>query len=275
MLSEKVELLGKGLYDDIPDELTITAMATVSELEYVGAEDFDETMLTKILPESVEEKIDFNRLLEIDYQWLCRCLRLLNFGPYHSTNSIFCPECGKTHYGSYGVDLRTIDVKVLPEGFKNDIVIKAGELMDYPYEIHLKLLTIRQSLAAYKDKAFQRKDGKMNRELARICYMIHSMNGEEMTSPLDTKLIIQKDFSPADYAMLKSIVDDLTDYGLRAGGKVACPVCGHPEAVYIALTDDRFFRCSLDNLRKWRDDRNSGKDKNISRGKTAAVREHN
>ena len=45
MMSEKVELLGKGLYNDIPDQLTLKAIPTVSELDYVGSEDFEETML--------------------------------------------------------------------------------------------------------------------------------------------------------------------------------------------------------------------------------------
>ena len=40
-ISEKIELLGKGLYDDIPDQLTLKNIPTASELDYVGAEDFD------------------------------------------------------------------------------------------------------------------------------------------------------------------------------------------------------------------------------------------
>ena len=81
-LSEQIELLGKGLYSasksNIPDVLTIKSIPTVSELDYVGSEDFDKVMLDKILPAAVEEKINFRELLEIDYYWLCRCLRILN-----------------------------------------------------------------------------------------------------------------------------------------------------------------------------------------------------
>ena len=32
-ISEKIELLGKGLYNGIPDELTLTSIPTASELE--------------------------------------------------------------------------------------------------------------------------------------------------------------------------------------------------------------------------------------------------
>ena len=67
-ISEKIQLLGKGLYQNIPDELTISNIPTASELDYVGSEDFDTTMLDKILPQAVEENINFRDLLEIDYQ---------------------------------------------------------------------------------------------------------------------------------------------------------------------------------------------------------------
>ena len=111
-ISEKIELLGKGLYDSIPDELTLTNIPTASELDYVGSEDFDEVMINKILPKAVEEKIDFRQLLEIDYQWVCRCLRILNYGPYFTTGAILCDKCGQS-YGEYRVNLETIDCKPL------------------------------------------------------------------------------------------------------------------------------------------------------------------
>ena len=53
MISEKIELLGKGLYTDIPDELTLTSIPTASELDYVGREDFEATMLDVILPQAI------------------------------------------------------------------------------------------------------------------------------------------------------------------------------------------------------------------------------
>ena len=88
-ISEKIQLLGKGLYKDIPDELTLKSIPTGSELDYVGSEDFDETMLTKILPQCIEEKINPKELLEIDYQWVLRCLRFINYGPYVNVGAIF------------------------------------------------------------------------------------------------------------------------------------------------------------------------------------------
>lgn len=271
MISEKVELLGKGVYTDIPDTLTLKAIPTLSELDYIGSEDFDETMLTKILPSAVEEKIDFNKLLEIDYQWLCRCLRLLNFGHYHTTNSIYCNECNKTSYGQYQVDLRTIECKGLPEGFKNEIIIPKDSFLDFKGEVRLRMPTIRQMLECYKDKAFHTPDGRVNRELARICYMVYSIKNQTGIAPIEVKLMIEEEFSVADYTMLKAYVSDLTNYGLRAGGYTVCPKCGNPHAAFIALVDDRFFRCSLDNLRRWRDYRNSGGDQDISRSEKTTV----
>lgn len=254
-VTEKVELLGKGLYPDIPNELTMKAMPTISELDYVGSEDFEATMLDKILPSAIEEKVNFRQLLEIDFQWLCRCLRIMNFGPYFTTNTIFCDKCGKTAYGEYSVDLRTVSCKPLPEGFKNDIVISKEEFMDYKGDIHFHLPTIQDTINAYKDKAFQTAAGKVNRELARMCYMISSMKSSNNMNAIQVKLAIENDLSPADYYILKQKIEELCDYGLRAGGTVKCPKCGSEGAAYIALVDDRYFRPTLGDLRNWKHDR--------------------
>lgn len=274
-ISEKIELLGKGLYKDIPDVLTLTSLPTVSELEYVSGEDFDTTMIEKILPQAIEENIDCKQLLEIDYNWICRCLRILNFGPYHTTNRIFCSNCRRTSYGEYSVNLNTIDCKALPEGFINDIRISRDRFLDFNGDVSLKLPTIQQVLNAYKDKAFQTADGMINRELSRICYMITSIKGNSGLTPVEVKLLIQKEFSPADYIVLKDEVRNLTNYGLRAGGVAQCPNCGNNEASFVALNDDKFFRPTLGDLRKWRDDRSSRKDKDIPGDTKTTLRKHN
>lgn len=270
-ISEKIELLGKGLYKDIPDVLTLTNIPTCSELEYVGSEDFDITMLEKILPSAVKEQIDFKQLLEIDFNWLCRCLRLLNFGPYHTTNSIFCNKCGKTSYGEFRVNLNTIGCKPLPDGFVNDITVSRDSFLDFNGDVKLKLPTIQQILNAYKDTAFQTADGRVNRQLARICYMVTSIKGNTGLTPVEIKLMIQKDMSAADYIVLKNEVAKLTDFGLRAGGAAQCPKCGNLEASFIALTDDRFFRPTLGDLWEWKNDRSTRADKNLSGSSTATV----
>lgn len=258
-ISEKIQLLGKGLYKDIPDELTLTSIPTVSELSYVGAEDFDEVMLDTILPEAIEEDINCRNLLEIDYNWICRCLRILNYGPYHTTNAIFCSKCGNTSYGEYRVNLNTIECKPLPEGFVNDLKISRNEFIDFNGDIHIKLPTIQKIMNAYKDKAFHGKDGRVNRELARMCYMITSIKGKSNLTPIEIKLMIQKELSAADYIVLKDVVNNLTDYGLRAGGSCQCPKCGDMNAAFIALTDDRFFRPTVGDIREWKNDRSKGK----------------
>lgn len=258
-ISEKVELLGKSLYSSIPNELTLTNIPTISELEYVGAEDYDKALLDSILPSAVAEKINFYDLLEIDFQWVCRCLRLLNFGPYHTTNSIFCDNCGTTSYGEYTVNLNSIKCKTLPEGFVNELVVPKDSFLDFKGEVILTLPTIHQIMNAYKDKAFQVSESRINRELARICYMIKSVKGKSGMTPIEIKLFIEKEFSAADYIILKNEVNELSDYGLRAGGSAQCPKCGHTEAAFIALSDDKFFRPTLGDLRQWKNDRSSGK----------------
>lgn len=270
-MTEKIELLGKGLYESIPDVLTLKNIPTVSELDYVGNEDFDRAMLESILPASIEEDIDCYALLEIDYQWICRCLRILNYGPYYTTNAIFCGDCGKRTFGEYQVNLNTVDCIPLPNGFVNDIIIKKEDFLDFDGEIRLKLPTIRQVLNAYKDKAFQNGEGKTNRELAKICYMITSIKGKSGITPVEIKIIIQNELSAADYIMLKERVSELVNYGLRAGGTTQCPSCRSKDARFIALPDDRFFRPTVGDLRQWRSDRNTGKNENLSGAKTKTV----
>ena len=260
MISEKIQLLGKGLYTDIPDELTLTSIPTASELDYVGSEDFEATMLDKILPQAVAEKVNFRNLLEIDFQWICRCLRLLNYGPYHTTNAIFCSECNKTSYGEYRVDLRTIGCKELPEGFVNEIKVPKDSFLDFEGDIILKLPTIQETMNAYKDKAFINEKGRVNRELARMCYMIKSIKGKKNLTPIEIKMMIQKELTSADYIILKDEISNLTDYGLRAGGSTTCPKCNSHDAAFIALVDDRFLRPTLGDLRQWKHDRSSRED---------------
>lgn len=261
-ISEQIMLLGKGLYSNIPDVLTLKSIPTASELEYVGAENFQQTMLDKILPQSVEEKIDFYKLLDLDYQWICRALRILNYGPYYTVNTIYCPNCGAVT-GEARVDLRNVDVKVLPDGFTNDVIVSRDEFIDFDQDVHLHLLTVREVMDLQEDRLF--KDpvtGKMNVELAEMCYMITSIGEQTHLVPSETRLILknQNKFSPADYSILKSVARQLTDYGLRIGGTCRCQKCNSKEAKFLALVDDKFFRPTLGDLRQWKHDRSTGGD---------------
>ena len=258
-ISEKIELLGKGLYKDIPDVLTLRAIPTASELDYVGGEDFQATMLDIILPKAVEEQINFRQLLEIDFQWVCRCLRILNYGPYYTTNAIYCPSCDQVSHGEYQVDLRTVEVKVLPNGFKNALTISKSEFIDFDNDIVLHLPTVQEMMNADKDTLFKDSNGDTNRNLARLCYMVTSIGNDSKLTPTDIKFTIQNRLSSADFFVLKSRANELTDYGLRAGGKTGCPKCGSMDAAYVALVDDRFFRPTLGNLRSWKADRDAKK----------------
>lgn len=254
-ISEKITLLGKGLYKDIPDVLTLKSIPTASELDYVGGEDFQATMLNTIFPQAIEEKVDFKQLLEIDFHWICRCLRLINYGPYYTTNAVICTDCGQVSHGEYRVDLRTIDVKPLPEGFTNSIVLSKDEFIDFNEDIVLRLPTIQDMMNAAKDPMFKNKDGDTYQMLARLCYMIHSVGSHTKLTPIDAYKHITGKLSSADFIVLKTRASELTDYGLRAGGTTVCPKCGSKTAAYMALTDDRFFRPTLGDLRAWKSDR--------------------
>ena len=258
-ISEKITLIGKGLYNGkIPDVLTLKNIPTASELDYVGGEDFQQTMLDIIFPKAIEEQVPFRELLEIDFQWICRCLRILNYGPYYTTNAIYCPDCGQVTHGEYQVDLRTIEVKTLPEGFTNSITISKDEFIDFDGDIVLKLPTIQEMMNAAKDPLFVDKNGDVNLALARLCYVIKSFKGNSKITPTEVKFAIQNGtISAADFHILRDVATDLTDYGLRAGGKTICPKCNSREAAYVALVDDRFFRPTLGDLRTWKANRNA------------------
>ena len=269
-ISEKIELLGKGLYGDaIPDILTLKSIPTASELDYVGGEDFIATMLDSIFPKAIEEKCNFHNLLEIDFQWICRALRILNYGPYYTTNAIFCADCGEVSRGEYQVDLRSVEVKTLPAGFDNNIKISKDEFIAFNGDIVLKLPTIQDIVNANKDKLFVLSNGTRSSDLARMCYMIKSINGETNLTPETIKYKVQNNLIDADFKILKQVVTECTDYGLRAGGKAVCPKCGSTDAAFIALVDDRFFRPTLGNLRAWKADsaaqKSSGPDKRNSK----------
>ncbi len=268
MIAEKIELLGKGLYTDIPNELTLNAIPTVSELDYVGSEDFEATMLDKILPAAVEEKINFHKLLEIDFTWVCRCLRFLNYGPYYTTPSIFCDKCGQVT-GSAMVDLRTVGCTPLPEVFTNDIVIKKDEFIDFKEDVHMKLLTIQERINAFKDPMFT-SNGRVNREYARLCYSITSIGHDKAVTPMEVKTTIEKKMSRADYLILLDVSKELTNYGLRAGGSTTCPRCGG-NAAFIALVDDRFLRPTMGDLKAGRNDRRARYTEDSAGSETTAV----
>ena len=256
-ISEKITLLGAGLYKDIPDVLTLKAIPTGSELDYVGGEDFQKTMLDIIFPKAIEEKCDFHQLLEIDFQWICRCMRILNYGPYFTTNAIFCPDCDQVSHGEYQVNLNTVDVKTIPQGFRNSITISKDEFIDFDGDIVISLPTIQEVMNAAKDQLFVDQNGDINMPLARICYMIKSIKGNSNLASPEKKFTIQNKLSSADFHILRMRAQELTDYGLRAGGKTVCPKCQSRDAAFVALVDDRFFRPTLGDLRSWKVDRNA------------------
>lgn len=273
-ISEKIQLLGKGLYKDIPDELTLKSIPTGSELDYVGAEDFDEVMLTKILPSCIEEDINPKQLLEIDYQWVLRCLRIINYGPYINVGTIFCDQCGETSRGDYMGNLETVGCKPLPDGFINKLLISKDEFIDFNKDIEIQLPTIQEIQNSLKDKQFQDAFGKTNRRFARICYMIRAIGGHKM-DPVSVRLTLQKELESADYIILQEKLSQLEDYGLRGGGSIPCPKCGNKEGVFVAFLDERFFRPTVACLRRWRDDRNRRETKNVQRTENPEIRKHN
>ena len=265
MISEKTELLGKGLYKAIPDELTLHSIPTASELDYVGAEDLDRVMLESVIPNSIDEKFNPYDLLEIDYQWICRCLRLLSYGPYFTTNAIYCGDCGKISTGEYQVNLSSVDCVPLPEGFTNELKITKDEFIEFGEDIIIKLLTIGQVLTARKDKLFKDSDGETKTSLSRICYMISSIGNNNAITPIEVKHKIENEMISADFRILMHKVDEMTNYGLRIGGKTQCPKCKSFDASFFALVDDKFFRPTMGDLQRWGADRRSErKNQNIS-----------
>lgn len=263
-ISETVELLGKNVYTDIPGVLTLTSIPTTSELEYIGSEEFEETMLDKIFPKAIKEQFNYRKLLEIDFHWICRCLRILNYGPYYTTNAIFCPNCGM-QYGEYRVDLQTIGCVQLPDGFVNEQVIPKDAFIDFDEDVIIKLPTIQEMLDADRDVAFPQVDGKVSsKDLGRVCYMIKGIGRNTAMTPVEAKMTIQNKMSPSDYIILKDEIQKLSNYGLRMGGIATCPKCNNSAATFLADIDDRFFRPTVGDLREWANNRNSRSREDVS-----------
>lgn len=259
MLSESVELIGKGLYKTVPDVIEIIAVPTATELEYVSAENFDSTMVKSVLPKVIEnsDSMDLTELLAIDYDWICRCLRMKSYGPYVTTNRIYCPNSG-VHKGEYEVDLRMVPITPLPNGFVNSITISKDEFIDVKDDITFSLLTVQDQLLMSQDKMFDTPNGPRNNMLATLCYSIKSIGDRKAVNPVDVKSYINNNISAADYELLKDLFKEKTNYGLHLMGYCTCPVCGAKEAYFVASQADMFFRPSVGDVRKFRDAVRSG-----------------
>ena len=123
----------------------------------------------------------------------------------------------------------------------------------------MKLLTIQEVINARNDTAFVRVDGKADTNYARLCYSIKSIKNNTNMTPMDARTYIQKNFSAADYQILRQRFHDVANYGLRGAGAITCPKCKKEEATFIALQDERFFRPLVDDLRRWKADRTERK----------------
>lgn len=275
-MTEQIELLGRNLYNgEIPGILTLKSLPTTTELELVGAEEFDTKMLDEILPQALEEKIDTHKLLEFDYDYILRSLRILNYGPYYTTPLIICPTCNQIINQPAQVNLRTVECKPIPETMtKNEIRISHTEFIDFPNDIYIHLLTMGEVLAAKQDPLFKKpQNDESNKggaayaisDLGRTCYMIHHIADAAVT-PLEAKSTIQSKMSPADYKLLLGKINEVTDFGLRSRGSCICPRCGSPKAAYPVFIDERFFRISVADIRKWRDDKNAERKDNNAGG---------
>ena len=216
-------------------------------------------MLDVIFPKSIEEEVNFRDLLEIDFHWICRCLRILNYGPYFTTNNIYCYACGQISSGEYQVDLRSVEVKTLPDGFSNTITISKDEFLDFDSDIILHLPTIQEMMNAAKDPLFVDRNGDTDARFARLCYMIKGIGNNTKMSVPEIKMTLQNKMTPADYMILKSLANEKVSYGLRLGGRTVCPKCGNKNAGFAAYVDDRFFRPTMGDLRAWKADRNAKK----------------
>ena len=268
-MTEQVSLMGAGLYDGIPDTITISELPTASELDYVAADDFHEVMLTKILPKCIEEDFDPKKLFEFDYYWVLRCLRIMNYGPYVEVGRIFCANCNEYTDGPFQCDVTAVESKPVPPNVRDMLHISRNEFMNFQKDVDLKLLTIQDVLNSRKDKQFQDALGNHDSSFARLCYEITAIGGIP-ADPVSTRTTIKSELSPADYRILQAVSRELLDFGLRSGGKVrhTCTNCGSDDGRFFVFVDEQFFRPSLDSLREWRKNRDRREDDDLHGVKT-------
>lgn len=236
-ISERVELLAE--YTNTPKVLTVSAISTNLELELVSNEDYDATMLDTILPKVVKESVDFHSLLEIDYQWLCRCIRFLSYGPEVTVRSIICDDCGKYHKGEYKADLRVVSCAPLPNNFHNTFTIHPQEFLDTDIgyvTFHLPTVDEGIQIRTACDQYLN------NPVLSKMCVMIDSIGDSRLTEdPKENMDLIFHKFNSADYQILVSLVTQMSDFGLRSYGDIQCPVCRSSHARFFALPNDLYF----------------------------------
>lgn len=234
-LSEKVSLL--STYPDIPSVLTISAITTEHELELVSSEDYDRTMIDSIFPKVIKEDIEFYTLLEIDYQWLCRCIRMLSYGNEVTARSIICDDCEAVCQGEYKVDFRYVDCKPLPVGFNNQCKVQTWETFDESIFVRFHLLTIREYLDVL-DTLYLYDN---NAVLSRVCHMIDKVNDIQLDNPVKAKEYILNTMSAAEYQMICNQMLQRADYGLRSYGSIKCPKCKSNNARFLMLPNDIYF----------------------------------
>lgn len=238
-ISERIQLLAK--YDNIPSEISVSSIQTDDELRYVGDESYISLMLDTLFPKVIAEKFDFRTLLEIDFHWICRCLRILSFGPIHTTNSIFCDLCHNTSYGEYKVNLNSVRCIPVPQDNPTLMKLHHVEFIDFDQDVFFKLLTIGDVYNLSKDEMFMRKDGRVDTILGKMCYMIRRVGDRDDLEPKQVLSILKDEINSADYHILRGYINSMVDYGLRSGGTAQCPKCGSQEAAFIALPDDRYY----------------------------------
>ena len=86
------------------------------------------------------------------------------------------------------------------------------EFVDFDGDIVLHLPTIQEMMNAMKDPLFVDSKGDTNSTLARLCYMIKSIDGNSRLTSPEIKFTIQNKLSAADFFILKtSNVDTFFD----------------------------------------------------------------
>lgn len=223
LISEKLRLLGS--YQDIPQTLTISAMTTELELMLVSSEDYYQSMIDDIFPNIISEKFNYLNLLEVDFQWICRCLRILSYGPETTITAITCPDCGQVSYGEYKINFNSVGCSEIPNRLRSGRdVIYIGD-----NEFWYHLLTMKEviSLSDQPD---------VHKLVSMICGYSHYIDDD-----IETKLYWVNKLSCAEYVILSSKLKEVSNLGLCDRGNVQCPKCFSKNSVFILPKDDKFF----------------------------------
>ena len=242
-ISEEVILPSRGIgYPEeynIPESFTLRAMTTLEEkLRLSSSDGF------KIIPELinrclVDANFDAFNLTLSDLEYTMIRLRTITYGQNYKI-PVMCPRCGHTYETT--VDLDTIQIKELPDGFSGTVEI--GPLPISGDVLECKLLTSDEQNKIKKEckRLLSKNPGYVGdpEMIVKWNYIIKSKNEEQFDMANIQRYI--ENLYAGDFRYLESKYNKFTNsVGIDSKLFDTCPQCKSDFEFNLPIVDE-FFR---------------------------------